>query len=258
MPSPFPGMNPYLEQAGLWRGVHTALLGRVIAALTPLLVPRYFAELEESLYIDPNDDSDRLFAIADVAVAGAGEYRTSGATAPVATLSAPVTVTIPGVTKKKVRRVVVRDTQSREVVTVIELLSPTNKQPGADRDRYIEKRHEILASRTNFIELDLLRGGQRPPIRTLPAGCDYYALVSRWWERPKVGLWPISVRTPFPAVPVPLRPNEPEPVLHLKAVLDATYDEGGYAYRIYGTPPEPPLDPADAEWARAFVPAAPG
>ena len=146
----------------------------------------------------------------------------------------------------------IRDTASLEVVTVIELLSPSNKEPGADRNKYIEKRVEVLTSRTNFIELDLLRGGQRLPIRDLPA-CDYYALVSRWWERPSMGRWPVKLRDPLPAIPIPLRRGEAEPLVELKPVLDRTYDEAGYAYRIYRHEPEPPLSAEDAAWAKGLL-----
>jgi hypothetical protein len=96
------------------------------------------------------------------------------------------------------------------------------------------------------------------PIRTLPEGCDYYALVSRAWQRPEMGLWPVGLRDPLPVVPIPLRRGEPEPMVDLKSVLDRTYDEAGYARRIYRTPPEPPLAPADAEWAKSLVPSGAG
>jgi hypothetical protein len=93
------------------------------------------------------------------------------------------------------------------------------------------------------------------PIRTLPE-CDYYALVSRAWQRPKMGLWPTKLRDAIPSIPIPLRPGEPEPLLDLKPVLDRTYDEAGYAHRVYRTPPEPPLSDADACWAKSFLPTA--
>lgn len=114
----------------------------------------------------------------------------------------------------------------------------------------------MLASAANFVELDLLRGGQRMPIKTLPP-CDDYALVSRTAERPHVGLWPVGLREPLPLVPIPLRPGEAEPRADLKAVLDRVYDEAGYAYRIYGDgPPGPPLAADDAAWARGVLTAA--
>lgn len=257
MPSQFPGMNPYLEQGYLWRGFHTLFLASLAGALTPRIGDRYFVEVEESLYIDPSGDEPRLFAVADTAIAEAEESldltSNGNGVATVTAVVAPVTVTVPGVTKKKARRLAIRDSRSLEVVTVIEVLSPSNKAGGADRNKYLEKRMEVLTSRTNFVELDLLRGGQRMPIRTLPE-CDYYAMVSPWTARPPIGLWPFNLRDVLPTIPIPLRPGEPEPMLELKPVLDRAYDDGGFARRIYRTPPEPPLSPADAEWAKGFLP----
>src|SRR5438067_3893454 len=98
MPSPFPGMNPYLEQSGLWRGFHNTFLVYLRAALTPLIVPRYYVELEESLYIDPEPDDRELFAVADAAVGSAANGTAAGPVA--AVVAAPVTVTIPGAARK--------------------------------------------------------------------------------------------------------------------------------------------------------------
>ncbi|QJW97448.1 DUF4058 family protein [Frigoriglobus tundricola] len=255
MPSPFPGMNPYLEQSSVWRDFHASFLVTLRSVLVPRVRPKYHVELEESLFIDPTGDGPRLFAVADSAVADpAPEERGPGGTVTVTVVAAPLTVTVPGVTKKKMRRLVVRDSKSQDEVTAIELLSPSNKAAGADRDKYLERRVEVLTSAANFVELDFLRGGQRMPIRPRPE-CEYYALVSRAWQRPEIGLGPLKLRDPLPAIPVPLRPGEPEPLIELKAVLDRTDDEAGYEDRTYRTPPDPPLTAADTSWARAFVPA---
>src|SRR5947209_835093 len=173
MPSPFPGMNPYLEQAQLWRDFHNSFLVTLRAALTPRVGNRCYVELEESLYIDPTGDEPKLFAVAEAAVTDADRDATAdGGGAATAVVAAPVTVTVPGAARRKARRLVVRDSKGQEAVTVIEFLSPSNKTAGVDRDKYLEKRIEVLTSAANFIELDLLRGGRRMPIRTLPE-CDY-------------------------------------------------------------------------------------
>lgn len=210
MPSPFRGMNPYLEQSHLWRDFHNSFLVALRATLVPQLPDRYLVEYEEQAAPD-EDGADG-----------------------------------------KARRLVVRDSKSNAVVTVVELLSPSNKASGADRDKYLEKRGEVLTSAAHFVELDLHRGGKRMPVRALPE-CDYYALVSRAWERPRIGLWPVSLRDPLPAIPVPLHRGDPEPLVSLKQVLDRTYDDAGYARRIYQTPPEPPLAGADTDWATALA-----
>lgn len=214
MPSPFPGMNPYIEKAALWRDFHPTFLVFFRTALTGQLAPRYFVELEVLLY--------------------------------------PETATVLGVTQEKTRRLLVRDTDNQHIVTVVELLSPSNKEAGADRTRYIDKRTDILTSRVNLVELDFLRGGPRLPVRTLPP-CAYYALVSRHWLRPKMGLWPIGLRDPLPQIPIPLRENEAEPSVELQAVLNQTYDSAAYAGHIYRRPPEPQLPPDDATWARGIL-----
>ena len=146
----------------------------------------------------------------------------------------------------------IRDRQRRQLVTVIELLSPSNKSSGPDRDQYLGKRERILASRTHLVELDLLRGGPRLPLEDLPA-CDYYAMVSRCNERPRVGLWPIGLRDRLPTIPIPLLPPDPDARLDLQAVLNHVYDAAGYEDYVYANPPEPALGEADAAWARQFA-----
>jgi hypothetical protein len=148
----------------------------------------------------------------------------------------------------------IRDRRSRELVTVIELLSPSNKRPGPDRDQYLAKRGQILASPAHLVEIDLLRGGAPMPAddRT---DCDYAVLVSRAEQRPHAGFWPIGLRDRLPVIPVPLRAGDPDARLDLQEVLDHIHDTGGYAYYIYDGTPEPPLRPDDVAWARQFVPA---
>ena len=223
MASPFPGMNPYLEQQDLWRGVHGGLLFGLTAALTPQIVPRYFVEYEESLYIDRSQ-----FAVADVAV------------------SKPL--------RKKRRWLSIRDSKDRKIITVIEVLSPSEKRSGADRDRYLKKRDQIIHSHANLVEIDLLRVGSRMPNKP-PATTDYCVMVSHQAKRPHVGLWPFGLRDPLPRIPIPLLPGEREPMIELKLVLDRVYDEMGYAHRIYQGEPDPRLSAEEAEWAKDFVPA---
>ena len=51
MPSPFPGMNPYLEQAELWQDFHLEFLPAMRRQLVPQVGPDYIIKLEEHLYI---------------------------------------------------------------------------------------------------------------------------------------------------------------------------------------------------------------
>jgi hypothetical protein len=249
MPSPFPGMNPYLEQRDVWRDFHGSFLGRLRAALNPLVLPRFVVTLEESLYIDPTDDDPELFGVADAAVRSEFDPPASGA---VAVLPAPVTARIPRA-PRKLRRLAVIDARNRTLVTVIELLSPSNKDRGPDRDQYARKRVEVILNGANLVEIDLLRGGQPLPMRGVPPH-EYHVLVGRRAEWPSVGVWPVRLRDLLPSIPIPLTTGVPEPVIDLQAVLHTTYDEGGYEHYIYRGDPDPPLNATDAEWATAFTP----
>src|SRR5207253_1846206 len=96
------------------------------------------------------------------------------------------------------------DVHKQRVVTVLEILSPANKNPNQDRDTYLMKRNEYLATGINLIEIDLLRSGPRMPwVEPPPPKGDYYILVCRAPEFPKAGIWPLSIRDELPVVPVP-------------------------------------------------------
>ena len=248
MPSPFPGMNPYFEQGWTWRGFHGRFLVCLQDAITPLVVPRYTCDYEEALFLDEPATADKSFAVADLAFARRSRSKKSGSATAVA---APVTGTVPDILRRRHRWLTIRDTVDRHVVAVIELLSPSNKAAGPDREQYLTKRRRVLASSAHLIEIDLLRGGPRMPATGIPA-CDYLVMVSRRRERPNVGLWPIGLRDELPALPLPLR-GEAEPLVHLKPVLDRVYDGGGYQYKLYDREPDPPLAAADTAWAKRLL-----
>src|SRR5262249_28603182 len=118
------------------------------------------------------------------------------------------------------------------------------------------KREEVLRSTANYVEIDLLRGGHRPPVEGLPL-CHYYALVSRPDTRPRAGLWPIQLRERLPVLPIPLQPPRRAAHWVLKAVLARASDPAAPAPRLPHPPPSPRLAPDDAAWAQQFIPARP-
>ena len=148
----------------------------------------------------------------------------------------------------------IRDRDNNELVTVVELLSPSNKYAGPDREQYLGKARQLQRSWVHFVEIDLLRGGPRMPWLDMPA-CDYCIVVSRFERRPKAGFWPIHLRDRLPEIPIPLRRGDADARLDLRQVLHRIYDAAGYAYYIYSGPPEPPLSPEDADWANQLLPA---
>lgn len=245
-------MNPYLEQEDVWQDFHQRFITETANALGAQVRPGYIVKIEERLYVRELSSEERRFiGRADVTVAR-GEHAPTppGGIA----LAAPAYGRIPqSVDVERQSYLEVRGRQDRQLVTVLELLSPSNKKPGPDRDQYVAKRQTLFVSAAHFIELDLLRAVPRLPIEGLP-DCDYYALVSRYEERPRVGLWPLRVREHLPVIPVPLRSPDPDARLDLQKVLDDVYDAAGYEDYIYTGSPQPPLSPQDAAWARELLP----
>jgi hypothetical protein len=255
MPSPFPGMDPYLEEPALWPDVHGALLFEMRAVLNAVLPPRYRAAVDRYVWLhEPDADTRERLGRPDTSVI---DHSTApeGAALSGSTLTAPALVTLPVVRREGTRYMRIIDQRNRRVVTVIELLSPSNKDPGQDRDDYLGKRNEYLATGTNLVEIDLLRGGARLPLgEPHPGPADYYVLVSRAADFPKAGVWAFSVRDPFPEIPVPLNPEDESVKLDLKGCLDRAYDEGRYHLEVdYTRPPLPPLRGPDADWARQLL-----
>jgi hypothetical protein len=252
MPSPFPGMNPWLERAVVWPSFHANFLTAALFQLVPRVRPEYVVTVGTRMYIhEPPAEERRLVGLTDV---GFYEPSTPAVGAALAT-AAPAYGTLPGgVQVERARFLEIRDKDGFGLVTVVELLSPSNKYAGDDHEQYLRKRWEVLRSRTHLVEIDLLRGGGRMPLDGLP-DCDYCALVSRAEERPRVGMWPWRLRDPVPSVPIPLHAGDPDAMLDIKAVIDQVYDGGGYGNYIYSGPPEPRLAPDDAAWAAAFLPA---
>jgi len=258
MPSPFPGMNPYFERSVTWPDFHQAYLTHLRDTLEDRVGPNYFVGIGERVYLHESEDDRRLIGIPDANLTlGIETKATKGKSVKTtAIMVAPSKVTIPKLQKRKVPYLEVVDADNQKVVTVIELLSPSNKYAGNDRESYLAKRRELLATEVNLVELDFLRGGPRMPLKNLPT-CDYYAMLSRPTARPEADIWPLTLRDSLPTLPMPLREGETEPSVDLQAVLNRTYDGGRYGKRIYRFAPEPQLAPTDAEWAAAILAAAP-
>jgi hypothetical protein len=250
MPSPFPGMDPYLEQEVIWHDFHERFLPAAAAHLSYQVLPRYIVLIDQHVYLyDAETEVHRPVGRPDLVVAGSGErFAGEARGAALGVLDAPVHVRVPEMDEERESFLTVRDRVSRQIITVVELLSPTNKRAGENRVRYLAKRADLLAGATHLVEIDLLRCGDPMPAEDR-LKCVYSVLVSRAGQRPRAGFWPIGLRDPLPVVPIPLREDEPDAHLDLRAVIDRVYDEAGYRYFLYEHPPVPPLDRADTDWA---------
>lgn len=256
MPSPFPGMNPYLERAAIWNDFHFRYLGALANDLTAAVAPGYFVKVGEHLYIrDAWAEEESLAGHSDLSVSLSPQPVPSGGSTSTALAHATSPTTIElmeAFEPERSQYLEVVDRDRDEVVTVVELLSPANKRAGPDREAYLAKRREVLASPVHLIEIDLLRGWKRMPGRNLPAS-EYCVLVSRYQDRPRASYWGIGLREPLPAIPIPLREGEPEPTLDILAPLHRVYDLARYGERVYRWKPEPRLSPENAAWATELL-----
>ena len=254
MPSPFPGMDPYLEHPLIWPDVHSALMVAIRDDISEQLSPRYYVALESRVYLNEPGEPDS-FKIPDVSVLSTSEngdgssdemsamYDTSGGTA--------VAVEIPIPEEVRESYLEIRDSEHHYMITAMELLSPTNKRPGRGRALYEEKRRDLLGTWTNLVEIDLLRAGE--PMAFKANGIlhsDYRILVAHGGKS-RAMLYPFGVRQPFPKSPVPLRRGDPdEPKVDIGRLMTRIYDRARYSMRVnYADDPVPPLSEADAEWA---------
>ena len=216
----------------------------------------HYAAIEGRTYIVEVDEEslswrEKFVGRPDVAVVTASEEAeplSEGATA-TAVATTPQTVTLPEYEEVREGYLEIRDAQTHRVVTVIEVLSPSNKSPGERRDEYEIKRRRVLATLTNLVEIDLLRGWE-PMEMQPPPQSHYRILVRAGWERPQARLYAFSVRDAIPEVTVPLRQGEKEVSLSLGKLLSEIYDRARYDIRLnYREQPAPPLSAEDAAWA---------
>jgi hypothetical protein len=254
MPSPFPGMDPFIENQE-WSDFHASLIPVIRDALTPQLGDRYVARVERRVYVE-HDPEERVRRFgADVAVVRSRSQQPTAPTASSAAGIAPVECEVLLPVERRENYLVIRDRHSHEVVTVVEILSPSNKVYGSDgRRQYLEKRDEILESRAHLVEIDLLRGGARLPLSGPVPAADYYAIVSRENRRPKVDVYAWSLRHALPTIPIPLKPEDGEVQLDLQQSASTVYDRARYDHSLdYTAALEPPLSAEDAEWARELL-----
>ncbi len=254
MPSPFPGMDPYLEQEDVWHDFHESFMPVLREILTEQIRPDYIVKIDEHVYIhELSGDQRRFVGRADITVAPTAKSESKrGATE---ILEPPCEIQFPAVDVETHSYLEIRDRRNRQLITVIELLSPANKRSGPDRDQYLAKRWRFLFSTVNFVEINLLRGGEKMPFVDLPAE-SLYTMVKRPERWPHGGVWPISLRDRLPIIPVPLRVPDPDAKVDLQDIVNRVYDAAAYRDYIYEGTPNPPLSSEDAAWAKTYTPPA--
>jgi hypothetical protein len=266
MPSPFPGMDPYLEHPGIFPDLHQGLAFCIQALLQPKLPDPYYAATNARVWVEVSqrytDPDVHLLRPEGNGIGGAGPNGENGGVA-VTTLTRtePVVVHVPQVvhdeTTETYVEVFVRRDDEERLVTSIEILSPTNKTLGADgSDLYRKKQRELLVAKTHLIEIDLLRGGKHTTAVPLERALektgpfDYHVCVHHFDQWEDYFVYAILMKDKLPEIAVPLLPGDGAVPLDLQAAFDRAYDGGPYRRRVKYAERTlvPPLRPEQAEW----------
>jgi hypothetical protein len=250
-------MDPFLEHPDLWPDVHLGLIAALRDSLAPRLRPKYRVAIEKRAYF-AEPEGLAFLGRPDVSVVArdTSRQRARHSDEPSSVSTAePITVTLPMGEATREGYLEVRDVLSGDVITVLELRSPSNKKAGDGRAVFEAKRQRVLASATHLVEIDLLRGGQpMPTLEHEPAPGRYSILVSRSPMRPAAKLYSFSVRDAIPVFSLPLASGDEEPAVDLSGILHGLYGRAGYDLGVdYRREPEPALPPGGAAWADVLL-----
>jgi Protein of unknown function (DUF4058) len=263
MPSLFPGMDPYLESPDWFPDLHGSLIILMKGTLQSSLPGSYYALSSQRVWLERT----QRHIEPDVEVVQSARRprkgtRGGGLALAEPEAAGPLVVTVEtvehGPFKQSFLEIRRRSRKEIQIVTSIEILSPSNKKIGSPgREKFLEKQRETLASETHLVEIDLLRGGAHAlavskELITAQAGSFEYMVSIHRFNRPKEFLvYPITLRQRLPQIAIPLSPGDPDVTLDLQDVFDRSYDFGPYHREIeYGKDRiVPRLKPDQAEWA---------
>jgi hypothetical protein len=253
----FPGMDPYLENPQVFPGIHGPMVVYLRDQLTPRIRPRYVASVGERVYVEgvePRPIGPDIWVRQSEFGGGALER------AEIAILDEPALIEVPEFEVRELCVEILDRESGMRVVTVIELVSPSNKYAGPGRDKYVSKQQEVLQSHSHLVEIDLLRYG--PHVLAVPEASvagrfkyDYLVSVNRAaTRRNRFEVYPRTVRQPLPWIRVPLSGDDPDAQLDIRAALEQAYEAGSYRNRVrYDEPCQPPLSLEDQAWANACI-----
>ncbi|MCB0584994.1 MAG: DUF4058 family protein [Phaeodactylibacter sp.] len=257
MPSPFPGMDPYLE-GYLWPDVHNGLAFVIKEQLVPLVSPGYVVRTDTYIVRDTSPEEDVGIMYPDVDILNRKQklqepeetYQSLSTSPPT-----PPTISIPFLQPIEVRIPVVeiRDRKDNRLITAIEILSPVNKRkPGFEP--YREKRLRLYRAGVHLLEIDLIRRGERPFYNLDVPQAHYWVTLVRAGSE-KADIWAFNVQDALPAVPVPLLPADEDRVLDLGQSLQILYERSRYELSIdyQEKPPPPPFGEDARKWMKQLL-----
>ena len=273
MPSPFPGMDPYLEHPRWFHGLHNSLIIHLQEQLQPRLPDAYYAQTGQRVWLEltrrPVEPDVNVMRKREAPRLGRSQGGIAVAEPIVRTefeAPQPVLITVEkGVAWEHTELFLeIRELRSGQdrLVATIEVVSPANKTPSHQGfDQYRKKQRAVLAGQSHLIEIDLLRKGThitavpRAVARDEAGPFDYHVSIHRF-DRPEDFLvYPIRLEHRLPLIAIPLLPEDPEVHLDLQTAFNGAYDGGPYHKTLrYGEDPiKPPLPPEQAKWAQALL-----
>ncbi len=264
MPSPYPGMDPYLEAH--WGDIHQSLIIYARDTLQAQLPKALRARVEERVYVH-YDDMLRRTVVPDIRIRERpGDQPTSpqtgsGPTPATVVADSPIadsiviTVDHEPISESFIEII---EAGGGRLVTTIEVISPANKLKGEGKKLYRKKQREMKHAGVNIVEIDLLRQGNWvlvAPRDCVPQSHREPYRVSVWRSKcpEECELYRASFRERLPVIRIPLRPSDTEVKLDLQALIDRCYTNGAYDDLDYSQEPDPPLSRSDQAWSHEWL-----
>ena len=216
MPSPFPGMDPYLEDDALWPVFHRQFVQSLHQILQPSLIDRYRQRVNQRRYV-----TEQALFTSVVREEHLEDY------------------------------IEIRQRCDGRLVTLVDVVSPANKLTPAGRAAYLAKRGEAKSAKANLVEVDLVLQGQ-PTLEYSRDGLpdwDYAVTVTRSTQPDRYEIYTATLQKRLPRFRLPLASDDKDTVLDLHTAFTRCYDQGGFAAKInYGKAPATPLSDEDRKW----------
>jgi hypothetical protein len=216
MASPFPGMDPYLEDENLWPAFHHQLVSCLYQILLPGLIDRYRARVGQRHYA-----TEQALFTSVVREEHVEEF------------------------------IEIRQRSDGRLVTLVDLVSPTNKTSASGREAYLKKRNESKSGGTSLVEIDLVLQGQ-PMLDYSREGLpdwDYAVTVTRPAQPDRYEIYTATMQKRLPRFKLPLAPDDRDTILDLHAAFTRCYDQGNFAAKIdYQRDPSTRLSETNRQW----------
>jgi hypothetical protein len=244
-------MDPYLEQ--YWRDIHASMVIYARDQLQTKLPGDLRARVEERVFVEAGEESRPVYP--DVRIIQRGRGGGPSLSDAAAAVAEPLVLHLDPEPFTETYVEIIDVATGKRVITVIEVLSLSNKLPGEGQELYLRKQREMLRSGVSLVEIDLLRAGERIiafPFRQIPPShrSTYQVCVHRGWQPRTFEVYAVPLQNRLPSVKIPLRETDSDVTLDLQSLIEQCYRNGGYDEDIeYGVALDPPLDGADTAWA---------